>query len=127
MKKNQSLAFLSIRDPLNVMFNRHFMTQRCEQERQLSLRTNEAVCLIVLDIDFFKAVNDNHGHSAGDYVLKEIAVRIANTIRDIDISARWGGEEFLVLCPNINKYEVILLAKRLKMSCHNAPLVKWGT
>ncbi|MFT5840425.1 MAG: diguanylate cyclase (GGDEF)-like protein [Flavobacteriales bacterium] len=120
VKKNQSLEFLSIRDPLTAMFNRHFMTQRCEQERQLSLKTNQAVCLIVLDIDFFKPVNDNHGHSAGDTVLKEIAVRIANTIREIDISARWGGEEFLVLCPNTNKYEAVLLAKRLKnaMSQH---------
>lgn len=114
LEKNQSLEFLSMRDPLTSMFNRHFMTQRCEQERQLSLRKNIHACLIVVDIDFFKPVNDNHGHSAGDSVLKEMAVRIGNTIREMDTSARWGGEEFLVLCPDTNKQEAMLLAERLK-------------
>jgi diguanylate cyclase (GGDEF)-like protein len=93
------------------------MTQRCEQERQLSLRKNKHVYLIVLDIDFFKPVNDNHGHSAGDNVLKKMASRITNIIRNIDTSARWGGEEFLVLCPDTKKYEAILLAERLKKCC----------
>jgi diguanylate cyclase (GGDEF)-like protein len=114
LEKNKSLEFLSMRDPLTSMFNRYFMTQRCEQERQLSLRKNTHVCLIVLDIDFFKPVNDNHGHSAGDTVLQEVANRITNTIRDIDTSARWGGEEFLVLCPDTKRNEAILLAERLK-------------
>lgn len=62
----------------------------------------------------FKTVNDNHGHSAGDNVLKEMASRITNIIRKIDTSARWGGEECLVLCPDTKKYEAILLAERLK-------------
>jgi diguanylate cyclase (GGDEF)-like protein len=89
------------------------MTQRCEQERQLNLRKNIHACLIVLDIDFFKAVNDNHGHSAGDTVLKEMALRIGDTIREMDIAARWGGEEFLVLCPDTKKQQAVLLAERL--------------
>lgn len=114
LEKNQSLEFMSMRDPLTAMFNRHFMTQRCEQERQLSLRNKVHVCLIVLDIDFFKPVNDDHGHSAGDTVLKEMAIRIVNTIREIDTSARWGGEEFIVLCPNTKKQEAVLLAERLR-------------
>tara|TARA_R110000751_G_scaffold3930_7_gene18677 strand:+ start:19701 stop:21128 length:1428 start_codon:yes stop_codon:yes gene_type:complete len=113
LEKNQSLEFLSMRDPLTLMFNRYFISQRCEQERQLSLRKKTQVCLIVVDIDFFKPVNDNYGHSRGDAVLKEMAARITNTIREMDISARWGGEEFLVLCPDTNKQEAVLLAKRL--------------
>jgi len=113
LKKNQSLEFLSMRDPLTEMFNRYFMTQRCEQERQSSLRKNTQVCLIVLDIDFFKPVNDNHGHSVGDTVLKEMASRITKTIREMDTAARWGGEEFLVLCPDTNQHDAVLLAERL--------------
>lgn len=113
LEKNQSLEFLSMRDPLTSMFNRYFMTQRCEQERKLSLRKNTHVCLIVLDIDFFKPVNDNYGHSVGDTVLIEMATQIANTIRETDTSARWGGEEFLVLCPDTNKQKALMLAGRL--------------
>jgi diguanylate cyclase (GGDEF)-like protein len=75
---------------------------------------------------FFKPVNDNHGHSAGDTVLQEVANRITNTIRDIDTSARWGGEEFLVLCPDTKRNEAILLAERLKMPSHNIHLVRLG-
>lgn len=114
LEKNLSLEFLSMRDTMTGMFNRHFMTQRCEQERTLSLRKNTQVCLIVMDIDYFKPINDNYGHSAGDIVLKELASRIQSTIRDMDISARWGGEEFLVLCPDTNKLEAQLLAVRLQ-------------
>jgi diguanylate cyclase (GGDEF)-like protein len=114
VEKNQSLEFLSMHDPLTAMFNRNYMIQRCEQERQLSIRKKDSACLIILDIDFFKPVNDNHGHTVGDEVLKEIAVRITNTIRDMDTSARWGGEEFLVLCPNTNQQDAIILAERLR-------------
>jgi diguanylate cyclase (GGDEF)-like protein len=67
-----------------------------------------------MDIDFFKPVNDNHGHSAGDTVLKEMATRIANTIHDMDTSARWGGGKFMVLCPNTKIQEARLLAERIK-------------
>jgi diguanylate cyclase (GGDEF)-like protein len=121
LEKNQSLEFLSMRDPLTSMFNRYFMSLRCEEERQLSIKQNTSVCLIIMDIDFFKQINDNHGHSTGDRVLQEMAIRINKTIRNIDTSARWGGEEFLVLCPETNAQDAITLAERLKNAVSHPP------
>ncbi|MEP7766254.1 GGDEF domain-containing protein, partial [Sanguibacter sp. 26GB23] len=59
-------------------------------------------------------VNDQHGHVVGDLVLQEIATIVCSTIRDMDVAARWGGEEFIVLCPNSNLDDAIKLANRLK-------------
>lgn len=119
IEKNQRLEFISLRDPLTAMFNRHFMQKRVEQEQQVSWRKNTSVCLILMDIDFFKGVNDEFGHSVGDAVLQEIASIIGSTIRDMDVAARWGGEEFLVLCPASILEDTINLAKRLKNAVNN--------
>lgn len=114
LDKNQHLEFLSVRDPLTTLFNRHFITDRAEQEKQASLRKNTPASLILLDIDYFKMVNDVHGHSAGDYVLKELAELLGETLRNTDIAARWGGEEFIIVCPKTTIGEAIYLAKRLR-------------
>jgi diguanylate cyclase (GGDEF)-like protein len=114
IEKNRRLEFSSLRDPLTSMFNRHFMQDRVEQEKQLSLRKKAPLCLILIDIDYFKAVNDQHGHVVGDLVLQEIASIVCSTIRDMDVAARWGGEEFIVLCPDSNLDDAIKLAGRLK-------------
>lgn len=114
IEKNRRLEFMSIRDPLTSMFNRHFMQDRVEQEKQLSLRKNTPVSLILIDIDFFKSVNDQHGHSVGDKVLQEIATIVCSTIRDMDVASRWGGEEFIILCPDSTLHDAIKLANRLK-------------
>jgi diguanylate cyclase (GGDEF)-like protein len=114
IEKNRRLEFTSLRDPLTSMFNRHFMQDRVEQEKQLSLRKKAPLCLILIDIDYFKAVNDQHGHVVGDLVLQEIASIVCSTIRDMDVAARWGGEEFIVLCPDSNLDDAIKLAGRLK-------------
>ncbi|WP_162266406.1 diguanylate cyclase [Paraglaciecola hydrolytica] len=114
LENNQRLEFMSVRDPLTNMYNRHFMQDRAAQEKQVSQRKNLPVCLLLIDIDFFKAVNDQFGHSAGDAVLVELATLICSTIRNMDVAARWGGEEFIVLCPKTTLGEAIYLAKRLK-------------
>jgi diguanylate cyclase (GGDEF)-like protein len=114
VEKNRRLEFMSMRDPLTSMYNRHFMQDRVEQEKQVSLRKNAPLCLILIDIDYFKEVNDRHGHVIGDLVLQEIATIVCSTIREMDVAARWGGEEFIVLCPNSNLDDAIKLANRLK-------------
>ncbi len=63
-------------------------------------RYNEAFCLIMIDIDLFKEVNDEHGHICGDKVLVEFATLLKNSIRETDTLGRWGGEEFMIICPN---------------------------
>ncbi|WP_340676664.1 diguanylate cyclase [Paraglaciecola sp.] len=114
LENNKRLEFISVRDPLTNMFNRHFMQDRVEQEKHVSQRKNLPVCLLLIDIDFFKAVNDRFGHSAGDIVLLELARLICSTMREMDVAARWGGEEFIILCPKTTLGEAIYLARRLK-------------
>ena len=116
LDKNRDLEFMSMRDPLTQMYNRHYMQNRLEQERQLSQRKNLPVCLMLIDIDYFKKVNDKFGHLVGDQVLLEMADCINDTIRDMDVAARWGGEEFLVLCPKTTLGEAVYLAKRLRQT-----------
>lgn len=121
LEKNQSLNFMPMRDPLTAMVNRHFMLEHCEQERPQCLRNNTPVCLIGLDIDFFKVINDNHGHCVGDEVVKEIANRVTKVMREMDVASRWGGEEFLILCPNTKAEEAAGLAQRVNKSVASHP------
>lgn len=114
LENNRRLEFMSVRDPLTSMYNRHFMQDRAEQEKQACRRKQIPACLVLIDIDFFKTVNDRFGHSAGDMVLQQVSRLINNTIRDMDVAARWGGEEFVVLCPKTALNEAIYLARRLK-------------
>ena len=113
LEKNKALEFLSTHDQLTELHNRHYMLQRCEEEIHRSSRFESSSCLIIIDIDFFKQINDKHGHSTGDLILKELTTLIKNTIREIDVISRWGGEEFLVLCPETNMTEANALAVRL--------------
>jgi len=98
---NQQLEQLSSTDPLTGLQNRRtFMTMmqgRIPQEQERRLNHDESShCLIILDIDFFKQINDNYGHAAGDQVLIEVARRLKHAVRDQDKVLRWGGEEFLI-------------------------------
>ena len=75
--------------------------------------------LLMLDIDYFKNVNDTYGHDVGDYVLKELCSTIKNMIRKTDIFGRWGGEEFLLILPNTNKDEAISIATKIRNIIEN--------
>lgn len=114
VEKNQALEFMSMRDPLTSLYNRNFMSKRCEQEQLVHARAKQPVSLVILDVDHFKPINDKFGHTVGDKVLVEIAQRIASTIREIDVASRWGGEEFLILCPQTNIVQAEALAIRLR-------------
>lgn len=113
LEKNKRLEFLSNHDPLTTIYNRHFMISRCKDEILRMRRFSQKSCLILFDLDYFKQINDQFGHSVGDTVLKQIALLVKNEIRDIDIFARWGGEEFLILCPQTTAVETEKLTTRL--------------
>jgi diguanylate cyclase (GGDEF)-like protein len=81
-------------DALTGLANRRGIEQFCA-----SLRTSEQVCLVLVDVDHFKAVNDRHGHIVGDVVLREVAAVLSGSVRSVDRVARWGGEEFVVVLP----------------------------
>ncbi|QEY31848.1 GGDEF domain-containing protein [Synechococcus sp. RSCCF101] len=94
---NEALEVASTRDPLTNLCNRRMMNERCQAEDERSARTGSAYCIAILDVDFFKSINDAHGHDAGDAVLVNLARTLEAKLRDYDLCGRWGGEEFLIL------------------------------
>jgi diguanylate cyclase (GGDEF)-like protein len=96
-------------DALTGLANRRSIEQFCA-----SLRTTEQVCLVLVDVDHFKAVNDRHGHLVGDVVLREVAAVLSGSVRSVDRVARWGGEEFLVALPGGNAVLGAEAAARLR-------------
>ncbi|MEA3316010.1 MAG: sensor domain-containing diguanylate cyclase [Campylobacterota bacterium] len=102
-------------DKLTGVFNRRKFEDIFEHEIEKSRISKNFLSMIVVDIDHFKSVNDNYGHNVGDDVLKEVANLISNNIKRLDIFARWGGEEFVVLLPNNNIKEAGKLAEKLRI------------
>ena len=98
-KLNQELAYHASRDALTGAHNRMKFDSALEAEITRCNRYDRAMALAMLDIDYFKAINDQHGHAAGDYALREIVTLVSAQIRECDVFARWGGEEFMILFP----------------------------
>jgi diguanylate cyclase (GGDEF)-like protein len=105
---------LAQRDELTDLVNRRHMTTLLEAERARSEARGERFCLAVLDIDRFKRINDTHGHPAGDEVLKVFAREALGAIRDADVLARWGGEEFMLMLPGTGLTAARLGLERLR-------------
>jgi diguanylate cyclase (GGDEF)-like protein len=99
-RQNQELEQLATKDPLTGCLNRRAFFERLQTEFLLSQRHNHDLSCIMLDIDHFKAINDRHGHSAGDEVLKALAETLRSTLRVTDAACRYGGEEFCILLPS---------------------------
>jgi len=115
-KSNAELQLLSITDPLTGLYNRHKLDVELANELSRASRYGGTFALLILDIDWFKKVNDEYGHLAGDSVLKECATLMFKSSRDIDMVGRWGGEEFIILCPRINVIQADALGERIRSS-----------
>lgn len=111
---------LSITDGLTSLFNRAKLEADIKYAQKLSARTGQPFSLVLLDIDHFKGVNDTYGHQVGDDTLKVVANTLKNTVRGSDIAGRWGGEEFIVLCPDTPVEGAKQLALKLKKSIASA-------
>ncbi|WP_456322136.1 GGDEF domain-containing protein [Hydrogenimonas sp.] len=116
---NKKLELLSTTDQLTKLLNRHKMNSELEKEWKRATRYGNIFSIIIFDIDWFKKINDTYGHQAGDSVLYEIAGLAKKTLRSTDIIGRWGGEEFLVLCPEIDSNEAKALACKLCSAVEN--------
>jgi diguanylate cyclase (GGDEF)-like protein len=103
-------------DPLTGLMNRHYLQHELSKFIALSARYNRTFSVIMLDIDFFKRVNDAYGHAVGDNVLKEVAHILLNNVRDQDIAARFGGEEFIILLPETSLNDAVVVAERIRMA-----------
>ena len=106
----------ALRDPLTGTGNRIAMDQTLQREIELSRRHLQPLSVLMLDIDHFKQVNDTHGHSTGDDVLKAVAASIKNQLRNVDMVFRYGGEEFLILLSNTTREAAAMVGERLRLA-----------
>ncbi|WP_283709552.1 tetratricopeptide repeat-containing diguanylate cyclase [Pseudoalteromonas prydzensis] len=122
---NKQLAIQSLRDPLTGLYNRRALVEhmqgRKEKRRQTDV-SSKLTGLLMLDIDFFKRINDTYGHSAGDAVLIEMAKRLQASCRDNDLVVRWGGEEILLLLDNISLQQVSGFIERILKTIAQTPV-----
>lgn len=105
---------LAITDPLTALNNRRYMESHLATLVDQATARGKPLTVLVLDIDFFKSINDNYGHDAGDDVLREFAVRLRKSIRGIDLACRYGGEEFVVVMPDTDMAVAAKVAERLR-------------
>lgn len=109
------LRIISTTDPLTTLANRYRLDEALNQSIQNASRYGRALSIILLDLDLFKEVNDRYGHHTGDAVLKSVATTLRDNCRGSDIVGRWGGEEFLIICPETDVQEALLLAEKLRV------------
>lgn len=120
LRLNRLLKDLSQTDALSGLYNRRYMNKRLEEEIMKYQRYGTAFSVLLLDIDYFKKINDTFGHDKGDLVIKKISSLMQKHIRNTDICARWGGEEFLILASNSDLTGAIKLANNLKELIENS-------
>ncbi|OKP99599.1 hypothetical protein A3849_03605 [Paenibacillus sp. P46E] len=113
-EKNRQLQQMALTDSLTGCYNRHYLTQHLEDEMGRNRKEHIPFALILLDIDFFKSVNDTYGHLAGDEVLCHTVEALKEELRPSDVLARYGGEEFMVYLPDIAHSEAQRVAERVK-------------
>jgi two-component system cell cycle response regulator len=125
-QRNAELDRISRTDGLTGLFNRRHLDEELARRNTDSLRHHEPICLLLLDLDHFKHINDTYGHPAGDLVLRAFADRISLGLRAGDIAGRWGGEEFLVILPRTDLAGALEVAERIRSATAAAPVTAAG-
>ncbi|GEM_PF-118509 len=123
----QELRERAVTDALTGVYNRRYFNERLEHELIRAHRHGKPLSLVMLDIDYFKRINDRAGHSAGDLTLKEVCRRLVQRLRRIDSLCRLGGEEFVVLCPDTDLEQALNLAEALRQAIRREPIEGVGT
>lgn len=111
---HQRLVASALRDPLTRLFNKRYLLDRLDSELRFARRHDTTLSLLMIDVDHFKELNDNHGHLAGDAVLANLAAAIQRGVRNEDIVGRFGGEELAVVLRSVTFEQVIALGERLR-------------
>jgi len=101
-------------DPLTNLYNRYKFIELYTTESLAMKQRDHAMSLIMVDIDYFKMINDQYGHNSGDDILRATAAVIKNTVRNVDIVCRWGGEEFIILLPTVDGHQAMIIAEKLR-------------
>lgn len=119
-EQNEILTRLSIHDELTGLFNRRHLNAMLEQEFYRCKRYGNNMAVLMLDLDHFKNVNDTHGHKFGDFVLKTFSQRILECTRSADLSFRFGGEEFIVILPQIDLHGGMNVGEKIREVCETS-------
>jgi diguanylate cyclase (GGDEF)-like protein len=125
-QRNAELDRTSRTDGLTGLYNRRHLDEELALRNQDSLRHQEPMCLLLLDIDHFKDINDTYGHPTGDLVLQAFADRLNLGLRTGDIAGRWGGEEFLVILPRTDLGGAVEIAERIRSATAATPVTAAG-
>ncbi|MDD2895679.1 MAG: GGDEF domain-containing protein [Aliarcobacter sp.] len=125
-KRTEELEYIAITDGLTQLYNRSKMDKELQKLDVIFKRYGRIFSVIMIDIDFFKSVNDTYGHQVGDSVLKEFATILKQNIRNSDFIGRWGGEEFLIVCIETSEENAIKLASSLREKIETTLFTKVG-
>ena len=125
-KRQKQLELASTTDSLTGLFNRRYMERRIKEEYERYQQTGRPFAFLIIDIDLFKVINDTYGHEAGDVVLQLVSHRMETAVREEDIVARWGGEEFLILLPELSLSEALHVAERIRETISTEPVIYQG-
>lgn len=125
-RDNEYLQTLATTDPLTRIQNVRSFHDILQHEFSGAVRYGRPLSLLMLDVDHFKVVNDTHGHPSGDYVLKELAVILKQSVRQSDVVARIGGEEFGVVLPKADPAQAAALAERIRQSVYERKFIVFG-
>lgn len=112
---------MAITDALTSLYNRRYMETHLAALVEQAATRGKPIAVLILDIDFFKAINDGHGHDAGDDVLREFSLRIRKSIRNIDLACRYGGEEFVIVMPETDIAVAGMVAERIRRRIATEP------
>ena len=112
-------VMLATTDPLTRLYNRRFMNEFLARETERSKRSHSKFAVVIADVDDFKRINDTYGHLSGDIVLKAIVRGMISGTREYDIAGRYGGEEFLIIMPEIDKRTTVDVADRMRRNIEN--------
>ncbi len=119
IRQLERLRKLAITDGLTSLLNHRVFHERLTSEFERSKRFNQPLSCVMVDIDYFKRINDTYGHPAGDTILKDIANRLKAHLRTVDVVARYGGEEFAMLLPQTNAEDAEIMAERIRVDVEN--------
>jgi diguanylate cyclase (GGDEF)-like protein len=122
MLAEERIRLMAVTDELTGMYNRRYFMERFKQESARLTRLTDVFSVALIDIDYFKNINDTFGHLVGDTVLQEAAKRIKSALRTVDISARYGGEEFSVIFPGTQSIDSFNAAERIRLAFIDPPV-----
>jgi diguanylate cyclase (GGDEF)-like protein/PAS domain S-box-containing protein len=126
IRLREALRTQSIKDPLTGLYNRRYLEEMLEREIRRAVRAEQALGLLMLDLDYFKKFNDTYGHDAGDTVLRETGTFLAKSIRAEDVVCRFGGEEFVIILPTADLSAACARAERIRSKLREMTVLHQG-